>query len=327
MFTFLHFQRVAVPERDWAALQSGRSSTPEAPCKTSRTTKNLKRYFFNSWQIWPHLSIKCTQHPPIQEKWNPIISKGWIKKKHFLWKEKEDNNLVFSSLFLLLFVTFRLFWLMLVLGGECGIFDTLLTFTFNWWGKNADKYGKIWTNMGYDQQPLLPRAKYADWGMRAILKAADTSKVVSKVDSKDKEEEPPPTPFPWEIGCAHFEGSVRQQVSSPGTWSGRGFFSGVHQWVKVLWELGRGRFWHRQHQTKSSLGEGQLIEPPIHLSHNIHFYISFSLRLFSQKHCDGSVWGDQHDGACLSDPLLLAHPRGNNNHDHTDQNVVPVVFT
>ena len=46
--------------------------------------------------------------------------------------------------------------------------------------------------MGYDQQPLLPRAKYADWGMRAILKAADTSKVVSKVDSKDKEEEPPP---------------------------------------------------------------------------------------------------------------------------------------
>ena len=31
-------------------------------------------------------------------------------------------------------------------------------------------------------------------------------------------------PPPWEIGFAHFEGSVRQQVSSPGTWSGRGFF-------------------------------------------------------------------------------------------------------
>ena len=49
--------------------------------------------------------------------------------------------------------------------------------------------------MGIFDTLLLPRAKYADWGMRAILKAADTSKVVSKVDSKDKEEEPPPLPL------------------------------------------------------------------------------------------------------------------------------------
>ena len=82
--------------------------------------------------------------------------------------------------------------------------------------------------MGYDQQPLLLQAKYTDWGMRAILKAADTSKVVSKVDSKDKEEEPPP-PSPGKLVAPILKAASGNKFLPLGLGRVGAFFSGVHQ--------------------------------------------------------------------------------------------------
>ena len=181
---------------------------------------------------------------------------------------------------------------------------------------NMGKYGQIWAminNLSYPEQSTPIGGWERSWRQQTLQKLSP--RLTQRTRRRRK------------LVAPILKAASGNKFFPRGLGRVGAFFSGVHQWVKVLWELGRGRFWHRQHQTKSSLGEGQLIEPPIHLSHNIHFYISFSLRLFSQKHCDGSVWGDQHDGACLSDPLLLAHPRGNNNHDHNDQNGVPVIFT